>query len=196
MDNSQVAKVYAKALLDAGVESKQTEEFEAELRVVLDVLTNNGDIWNFLISPRVSKKDKLDTLEKAFRGKASDSVVSFLCILARNDRIYYLSDIYYQYRLLNDKLNGVIRAKVQSAVPLSADELGEIKKWFQDFYKLKAEIETSVRPELLGGIVIYFDDKVVDGSILSKLKTIKQSISLHAGEKLISNKNTGAYYEN
>jgi F-type H+-transporting ATPase subunit delta len=93
-------------------------------------------------------------------------------------------------------LNGVIRAKVQTATPLANEEILEIKKWFLDTYKAKAEIETSVRPELIGGVVIFFDDKVVDGSILSKLKTMRKSLSLHADEKLISNKNTGAYYEN
>jgi len=196
MENSQVAKVYAKALLDAGTDSKATDEYQEELKTVHDLLTSNPEVWTFLISPRVPKKDKLELIEKSFRGKASDAVVSFICILTRNDRIYYLTDVYYQYRLLNDKLNGLVRAKVQSAVPLTPENNNEIKKWFQEVYKVNAEIESVIRPELIGGLVIYFDDKVVDGSILSKLKSIKQSITIHAEEKLISNKNTGSYYEN
>ena len=193
MDNSQVAKVYAKALLEAGQDARLTGEFEAELKEVLTIFKQNQDIWNFLLTPRVSRDYKLESLDKAFKGKVSDSILSFLSILIRNNR---LNTIYSEYIILNDKLNGIIRAKVQTATPLANEEILEIKKWFLETYKAKAEIETSVRPELIGGVVIFFDDKVVDGSILSKLKTMRKSLSLHADEKLISNKNTGAYYEN
>ncbi len=196
MDNSQVAKVYAKALLEAGQDAKLTGEFEAELKEVLTIFKQNQDIWNFFLSPRVSRDYKLDSLDKAFKGKVSDSILSFLSILIRNNRLNTIPQIYSEYIILNDKLNGIIRAKVQTAIPLANEEILEIKKWFLDTYKAKAEIETSVRPELIGGVVIFFDDKVVDGSILSKLKTMRKSLSLHADEKLISNKNTGAYYEN
>ena len=122
--------------------------------------------------------------------------MSFLSILIKNDRIFYLSDIYTQFSALNDKVNNILRVTLQSAAPLSNENLSEITKWFLDEYKMKAEIVTVVRPELVGGIVIYFDDKVIDGSIQSNLKNISKSILLHAGEQLISNKNTGAYYEN
>ena len=196
MENSQVAKVYAKALLEVGQDSKQTEEFVSELKDILSILLANEDIWNFLISPQFSKANKLNSLEKALKGKASEQILSFLSILIKNDRIFYLSDIYTQFSALNDKVNNILRVTLQSAAPLSNDNLSEITKWFLDEYKMKAEIVTVVRPELVGGIVIYFDDKVIDGSIQSNLKNISKSILLHAGEQLISNKNTGAYYEN
>ena len=196
MENSQVAKVYAKALLEVGQDSKQTEEFVSELKDILSILLANEDIWNFLISPQFSKANKLNSLEKALKGKASEQILSFLSILIKNDRIFYLSDIYTQFSALNDKVNNILRVTLQSAAPLSNENLSEITKWFLDEYKMKAEIVTVVRPELVGGIVIYFDDKVIDGSIHSNLKNISKSILLHAGEQLISNKNTGAYYEN
>jgi len=196
MENSQVAKVYAKALLEVGQDSKQTEEFVSELKDILNILLTNEDIWNFLISPQFSKANKLNSLEKALKGKASEQILSFLSILIKNDRIFYLSDIYTQFSALNDKVNNILRVTLQSAAPLSTENLSEITKWFLDEYKMKAEIETVVRPELVGGVVIYFDDKVIDGSIQSNLKNISKSILLHAGEQLISNKNTGAYYEN
>lgn len=196
MENSQVAKVYAKALLEVGQDSKQTEEFVSELKDILSILLSNEDIWNFLISPQFSKANKLNSLEKALKGIASEQILSFLSILIKNDRIFYLSDIYTQFSALNDKVNNILRVTLQSAAPLSNENLSEITKWFLDEYKMKAEIVTVVRPELVGGIVIYFDDKVIDGSIQSNLKNISKSILLHAGEQLISNKNTGAYYEN
>ncbi len=196
MENSQVAKVYAKALLEVGQDSKQTEEFVSELKDILSILLANEDIWNFLISPQFSKANKLNSLEKALKGKASEQILSFLSILIKNDRIFYLSDIYTQFSALNDKVNNILRVTLQSAAPLSNENLSEITKWFLDEYKMKAEIVTVVRPELVGGVVIYFDDKVIDGSIQSNLKNISKSILLHAGEQLISNKNTGAYYEN
>jgi F-type H+-transporting ATPase subunit delta len=196
MENSQVAKVYAKALLEVGQDSKQTDEFVSELKDILNILLSNEDIWTFLISPQFSKANKLVSLEKALKGKASEQILSFLSILIKNDRIFYLSDIYTQFSALNDKVNNILRVTLQSATPLSSENLSEISKWFQDEYKMKAEIQTVVRPELVGGVVIYFDDKVIDGSIQSKLKNISKSILLHAGEQLISNKNTGAYYEN
>jgi F-type H+-transporting ATPase subunit delta len=195
MDHSQVANVYASALLEIAVQKKSTDEFQMELKSFLDTLKGDGDVWSFLMSPRIKKAQKIEIIEKSFSGKASNEVINLICILIRNDRISSISEIYLQYRNLNDKFKGLIRAKVFTAHELPAEEIQSIKNWFNSAYKSSAEIETYIKPELIGGVVIQFQDKIIDGSISNKLKLVREAIVTHSNENLISNKNTGAYYE-
>ncbi|MCB1144432.1 MAG: ATP synthase F1 subunit delta [Leptospiraceae bacterium] len=195
MDQSQVAKVYAGALLEIGQEKKSSDELETELKSFVDSFREDKEIWAFLTSPRVPKANKVSAIEKATAGKASKEITSLLCLLLRNDRISYINEIYNQFRNLNDKVKGLIRAKVYTAAPLSNEDKEGIVSWFKSSLNSAVELDAITQPDLIGGVVIKFDDKIVDGSIKYKLKTIKEAISLHSNEKLISNKNTGAYYE-
>ena len=58
MDNIHVAKVYAEALLEISIEKKNSELIEEELKAVADSLTQDQEVWEFLLSPKISKEQK------------------------------------------------------------------------------------------------------------------------------------------
>jgi F-type H+-transporting ATPase subunit b len=56
---------------------------------------------------------------------------------------------------------------VVSAVPLTADELAEVKR-----VTGASEVEARVEPEILGGLILRAGDKVVDGSVRGDLSSL------------------------
>ena len=141
MDQSQVAKVYAGALLEIGQEKKSSDELETELKSFVDSFREDKEIWAFLTSPRVPKANKVSAIEKATAGKASKEITSLLCLLLRNDRISYINEIYNQFRNLNDKVKGLIRAKVYTAAPLSNEDKEGIVSWFKSSLNSAVELD-------------------------------------------------------
>ena len=69
--------------------------------------------------------------------------------------------------------------KLTTATALSEDGLNAIKKQLQGSSKTKSniEIETAVNPDLIGGFVVEFDDKLYDASVLHKLNKLKKGFS-------------------
>ncbi len=67
---------------------------------------------------------------------------------------------------------------VETAQPLGAAERQELTGLLADRLNKTGAIRLQevVRPELIGGLRILIDDQIIDGSILNKLKTFRQSL--------------------
>ncbi len=55
-----------------------------DLNFVLNTISQNQDLADFLNSPPVSKTDKKDVLDKIFKGKIEEPILSFLFLLNEN----------------------------------------------------------------------------------------------------------------
>ncbi len=188
MDIIHIAKVYADALLEISEENKSSETIEKELEEVAKVISEDKDIWEFVNSPLIKKEEKIKVVEKAFLGNASETINSFLFLLMKNERISLIKEIKTQYILGSDKIKGRIRAYVESAKALTDAETNEIKSSLKEKFKGECILENIVKPELIGGIIIKFNDNLIDGSMQSSLFNLKQN--------LLQSKLSGAYYEN
>src|SRR5689334_11614239 len=79
--------VYAKALIGATEKSKTTDTVVQELdSLVQDVLQRLPKYEATLSSPRVSFENKESLLDRAFRGKMSPQLLTFLKVLCRHGR--------------------------------------------------------------------------------------------------------------
>jgi F-type H+-transporting ATPase subunit delta len=188
MDKIHVAKVYADALLEISEENKTSESIEQELIDVSTVICNDPDVWEFVNSPLIKREDKVKVIEKTFVGNISETMNSLILILMKNERISLLKEIKHQFSLGTDRIKGRIRAYVESAKSLSEQEKNEIKSALSERFKGECILENIVKPELIGGIVIKFQDSLIDGSMQSSLSDLKK--------KLLQSKLSGAYYEN
>jgi ATP synthase F1 delta subunit len=66
--------------------------------------------------------------------------------------------------------------EVFSAVPLDAQEIKETKEALKRLFKKPLIIINRVNPHLLGGIKIKFHDKVIDNTILGRIKDLEGKI--------------------
>lgn len=188
MDNIHVGKVYAEALLEIAAEKKNSALIEEELQAAVRAICDDREVWEFFLSPKISKEQKIKVVENSFKTSLSETVNSLLFLLLKKDRIFFIREIATQYTLGNDKLIGRIRAYVESATKLTDSQVSEIQSTLAQKYKGECIIENIVKPELIGGLVIRFNDNLIDGSMRSQLVTIKKN--------LLQSKLGGAYYEN
>jgi F-type H+-transporting ATPase subunit b len=67
-------------------------------------------------------------------------------------------------------------AEVTSALPLSQDEQGAVRKNVLVKMGTDAKVEFVVNPQILGGLVIRVGDKVIDGSVAGQLEGLRKSL--------------------
>ena len=81
-----VSSTYGHALFELAVEQNTIDELLAEAETVQTVLSENPDYQKLLEHPRIDREEKIILLESCFRGRISDDMTGFLCVLVRNDR--------------------------------------------------------------------------------------------------------------
>lgn len=189
MSQSQVATVYAKALLDLIGDSPQLEEVESELHGVKEAFFQDPEVRNFVLSPVLKRDEKEAILLKSLQGQASEVVTSFVGVLNQKKRLEFFPEICDLFSEGVDKKRGRSKLVIQSKESLTSESLDRIRIAMEEQFKTKVVIRNDINPSLIGGFVIRMEDYLVDASIKSKLSTIKKS--------LLSKKITvGAIYEN
>ena len=70
-------------------------------------------------------------------------------------------------------LNKQATAKVTSAKPLSDKQKEKIKSMLSEHFSLDVDVEVIIDEEILGGLVVQMGSKMIDTSLLTRLKSIK-----------------------
>src|SRR5215510_3434181 len=107
-----LGSVYAKALLGAADKAGQTDQ-------VVDVLDKLPMLEEALRTPRLTHEERLPIIEKAFGGKASATLLTFLKVLSRHSRLDCLRAIARAARKQLDAARGRVEVLVESVTPLS-----------------------------------------------------------------------------
>ena len=172
-----VARVYAKALLDAadgaGRTAAAVEEFDAFLGEVLDRFPK---IEAVLASALVSIEEKSCILDRTLGDRVSPLLLSFLKVVARHGRLDCLRAIHRQTHVLYDKLRNRIPVSLTTAAPLSPAAADRIVDRLRAKLGGEPIIQQQTDPELIGGAVLRVGDTVYDGSIANQLHNLRQQI--------------------
>lgn len=172
-----VSKTYGDALFELAVEENLTDRLLEEIQMVKTVLKENEDFEKILIHPEISKAEKLQVIERVFKGQTSDALTGFLRIVVTKGRYKDLPEIfaYFIARVKEYKKIGV--AEVISAVPVTEGQKQKIEKRLLDTTSYETmEIDYKVDESLIGGLMIRIGDRVVDSTIKSKLGKLTASL--------------------
>ena len=168
---------YATAILELqkeeGISSKQTI---SELEMVY--ASFDADIKKFLYSKAINASEKKEVMSKALKG-LNNNVINFIFVLIDNYRIDLLKDIIETCKNLVDKEQGIIRVDVRLAYSLNNAQKEELKNAIKNrFFKYAnyndIEINEIIDSSILQGLVIEYQGKVLDASLLTKIEALKE----------------------
>ncbi|MHB8918108.1 MAG: F0F1 ATP synthase subunit delta [Desulfocucumaceae bacterium] len=167
---------YAEALYEIAKREKAVDTIEQELQAVDAIIRENRDLQKILYHPRVTPEDKKSLLSDLLSGKISAVTLEFLKLLVERQREQFLSDIVSYYTNLANKARNVAEAGVSSAVDLTAEEKQLLADLLNKLTGKKVETSYKVDPSLIGGIVVRIGDRVIDGSIRTRLATLREHL--------------------
>ncbi|MBT5738632.1 MAG: ATP synthase F1 subunit delta [Planctomycetes bacterium] len=173
-----VAQAYARALMEVGSASGEAELYGDQLDALTEAVESEASFKVFLESPKIRRGDKKEALERALQGKVSDPVLNLVRILIDRDRQTLIEDIAQAYREQIDEVAGRANVTITSAVELSAGVTDALKAAIEK--KLNKEVVSTelVDAGLLSGVTIQIGDLVVDGSLRTQLRKVRQEVSL------------------
>jgi F-type H+-transporting ATPase subunit delta len=171
-----VAERYAKALFLVTQKRGETAAALRDLKGIDQVLAPGTRAGNFFASPEVRLADKRATLRSTFDGRALRTVVVFADLLLRKKRLRELPGIAVQFATLVERAEGIERAHVVSAVPLTSRELERLKAELERTTGKTLRVSTDVDPGLLGGVMVRIGDRVMDRTVRMLLTRLGQTL--------------------
>jgi F-type H+-transporting ATPase subunit delta len=106
-------------------------------------------------------------------------VIKLVLLLATKGKLAALDDIAEEYQMLVDNYRGIegtAIAEVTTAVPLDEDYQLKIAQRITEIIGKPVLLRPKVDPAILGGIIIRVGDKLIDGSIRSKLAALRKDL--------------------
>jgi F-type H+-transporting ATPase subunit delta len=173
------AKPYARALHELAKERGQTEVVARELAAMVDATVREPALREFLARPWVSATAKRAVaLEVAGRLGLGPLTRDFVGLVARQGRADHLEAILNVYRELLDEELGRVRARIRTAVPLTAEEREMLRQRLSGALGgREVVVEEVVDDHLLGGFVAEVESYIADGSLDGQLARLRARLA-------------------
>lgn len=176
MIDKTLAVGYLQALFELARAKNQFQQTVDDLGTVAGIFRENAQLRKVILHPSVTRGEKTRLVENIFAPHLSPLVRNFLLLIITKRREKILDDILEQYQAVADSVSGTCRAVVQTAMPLSDERLIRLKAALVAVTKKTVEVETRVTPEILGGVVVRIGNKVIDGSIVTRLNNLRRRL--------------------
>lgn len=177
---STIARPYGEALLKAVKESKE-EGLAQKLIPVLDTIDEivaDPKLKELASDPSLSS-DQIYELIRGMLDKAvPQEAENLLKLVIQNGRIEALPQITAQYRELLNHENKEADVTIETAFPLSDDQVADlIKALDKKFPGIKLLPKVVVDKDLIGGVRVIVGDKVLDGTVKARLAEMQSALT-------------------
>jgi F-type H+-transporting ATPase subunit delta len=176
MVDRSLSKRYAKALFQAALNKDAVDEIQKDIESFQQLIEKDRSFVGFLLSPQILTSAKEELVEKALRGRASDLFVDFILLLIEKKRIDHLHEIFDAHTVIYKAYRGIIEARVITAVPLDEAQEAAVLKKLHDETKKEIRMKKVTDPGIIGGMIIYLGDKVIDGSVKFQLERFRRTL--------------------
>jgi F-type H+-transporting ATPase subunit delta len=166
-----IARPYAEAAFRMAREHNAFPAWSLTLGLVSAVAAD-PQMAAALDNPQLTASDKEALLLKVCGERIDPLGRNFLRVLVEADRIAVLPQITTMFEALKDAAEGVAKARIDTAFPLSDAELADITVALEKHFGKRIEATVTVDPELIGGARITVGDTVIDGSVQAKLEAM------------------------
>ena len=179
VDDSQAARPYAAAAFAYARENNAVGEWGDGLQALAKAVSA---IYAAVRGRQLIADKVLAAAADEITDKKLDAgQKNFLAVIAEAGRLALMpriADMYEDLRLAHD---GVVRVRVETAMPMSRSARSElhavIERWLsKKGAGKKAQMEYEDNPALIGGVRAYAHDDVLDASILGRLNNLKESM--------------------
>ena len=181
MSISIVARRYAQALLELGIEQGNLDRMVEEVATVADAWQTSPDLRNALENPLVSHAAKKAVMNELIdQIGAGLTIRHALLLLVDRRRVKTLPYVASAFRELSDARRGVLRAEVTSAAPLSDGYYVRLQGQLEKMTGKKVVVDKRTDPALIAGVVTRIGDRIFDGSLRTRLQSMKDALLPHA----------------
>ena len=152
----------------------------------MPILRENTELTRLMNHPKIEKEEKVRLIEDIFKGRIGDELVGLLRMLVQKGHYKETDQVFTYFIDRVKEYKKIGTAYVTSAMELTLQQKQAVEQKLLDTTKyVQFEIHYTTDPALIGGMVIRIRDRVVDGSVRTRLEHLTRDlerIQLKVGE--------------
>ena len=130
---------------------------------------------------KITPKQYAEALLETVKGKNEKEIKKIISdlvrVLAANNDLGKAELIIRELNKISNKAEGILEVKIKSANELEKDTLKMVSEYLEKKTgSKKIVISQEIDKDLLGGVLISFDDKIIDNSLKNQLCNFKNKI--------------------
>ena len=119
---------------------------------------------------------KIETVKTVLGDAVDPLAANLLALLATRNLANLVPGIIETFEGLVDSHNGIERAEVITAAPLDQSQEAAVKAVLVKLVDKDVRLSTGVDPNILGGLIARVGDRVIDGSLRTKLQGMRRTV--------------------
>ncbi len=171
-----IAHPYAQAAFDYAMEQKELDQWTNMLAFAASCV-QLPQVAEILKNPRYSIEVRYDIILSFSKEVLNQAGKNFIKILAIHQRLTALPPIYALFQQLCAAARKILHAKVKSVVPLTDAHLKQLNALLVKRFERDVELESEIDTSLIGGVVIYVGDQIIDNSLRGRLEKLKEAVT-------------------
>jgi len=179
MQARSLARPYAKAIFEIANRHGALLKW-LELLTILSTQFGDKDLVSMFSNPRYPKDLLLVALQKAFMtsdfGKDFAEISLFLKLLFKKQKINIIPEIVQIYRELLLKQQQCVEVVVSTARPILDEQQQQLQNVLEKRLQASVILKREIDSQLIGGVKLSFNGKVIDGSVRGRLKLLANKI--------------------
>lgn len=166
-----IARPYAEAAFAIARETNALAVWSQMLRLTSAVVAD-PKVALALDNPKLDTPAKESLLLSLCGDQLNGEGRNFVRVLVEGDRIALLPAIQAQFETLKDNADGVAKAMIETAFPMTDSDLAELTAALAKRFGRKIEATVVVKPELIGGARVTVGDNVIDATVQEQLRAM------------------------
>lgn len=174
MRGETVARHYAEILFELGERHGEHEALAVAFAGWIRVLEETPRLRVFFDTPKVDLRTKKDILRRILGPRVPPLLLHFLLVVLDRRRQRLYADIERHYRSLVEQKLGELHVHVTVAAEPDEAMEGEIAGILTDRLGRTVIPHIRVDPGIVGGIIVRYGDRVMDGSVRRRLIALRR----------------------
>lgn len=176
LKTDNVGRVYAQALLELARELGQVDTLADEVQQLLPIVEQGGELHRLLTHPAIGDTERGKIVRSVFEGKVSGLLYNLIRLLGDKGRLGSLPQVAAGYLLAVAEERGQIDVQAFVASELDPATARLVADQIGAALGKSVSLTQKIDPSLIGGLKIKVGDKLIDASVASQLRNMKQKM--------------------
>ena len=174
ISKSKIISTYAFSLYQAAEQNSSVEKVLKDVEALRQVIAEDSQIVASLSNQIWTAESKRSAIEAiAKKMKFGKDLKSCLEVMADNSRLGELSGVLDEFKHIYYRQHNIEEVEVLTVKALSAAQDTKLKTILEKKLSKKVLITYTIKPELLGGLVVKYGSSMIDDSIAGKLTRLE-----------------------
>ena len=184
-----LSRVYAGSLFDLADQAggkAQLEAIAGELEALVELTRAMPQLSEFFASRILGTRQREASLQKMFGGSVSPLLLNFLLVVNRKERLNQFLAIATAFDEMIQEKFGRIEVDVFTRHELPRDQVSGIQSKLAAALGREPVMHAYTDPDMLGGMRLQVGDKLIDASVSTMLRKMREQLKTKGADALRS----------